>query len=83
MTKYSAPERLRFWVSARAESQMVAEILFRGLLTETVEYSALIAGGYTKSGETLGKRELGLEEVSGIVTGNEYADLDSSSTLPG
>ena len=68
---------------APAPRQMVAEILFRGLLTETVEYSALIAGGYTKSGETLGKRELGLEEVSGIVTGNEYADLDSSSTLPG
>ena len=66
---------------APAARQMVAEILFRGLLTETVEYSALIAGGYTKSGETLGKRELGLEEVSGIVMANEYADLEDVETM--
>jgi len=55
---------------------MVAEILFRGLLTETVEYSALVPGGYTKSGETLGMREFGLEKVSGVVMANEWANIN-------
>ena len=66
---------------APAARQMVAEILFRGLLSETVEYSALVPGGYTKSSETLGKRELGLEEVEGVVIANEYADLYDTDTL--
>ena len=64
---------------APAPRQMVAEILFRGLLTETVEYSALIPGGYTKSGETLGMREFGLEKVSGVVMANEWANLEGDS----
>ncbi len=67
-------------LGAPAKRELVAEILFRGLLTPTVEHNQLT--GYTK-GETLGKKNLGLEEVSGIVTGNEYADLDSNRTLPG
>ena len=61
---------------APAPRQMVAEILFRGLLTETVEYSALVPGGYTKSGETLGMREFGLEKVSGVVMANEWANIN-------
>ena len=64
---------------APAARQMVAEILFRGLLTETVQYSALVPGGYTKSGETLGKREFGLEQVSGVVMANQWANLEGDS----
>lgn len=66
---------------APAPRQMVAEILFRGLLHDTVEYSPLTPGGYTNSGETLGKRELGLEDISGVVMANEWADLESDSVL--
>ena len=66
---------------APAPRQMVAEILFRGLLHDTVEYSPLTPGGYTNSGETLGKRELGLEDISGVVMANEWADLESGSVL--
>ena len=66
---------------APAPRQMVAEILFRGLLTETVEYSALVPGGYTKSGETLGMREFGLEKVSGVVMANEWANLEGSKVV--
>ena len=65
---------------APAPRQMVAEILFRGLLTETVEYSALIPGGYTKSGETLGMREFGLEKVSGVVMANQWANIKENGT---
>ncbi len=65
---------------APAPRQMVAEILFRGLLTETVEYSALTPGGYTK-GETLGMREFKLEEIEGVIVGNEFADLNSNQVL--
>ena len=66
---------------APAPRQMVAEILFRGLLTETVEYSALTPDGYTKSGVTLGKRELGLEEIEGILVANEWANLDDGESV--
>ncbi len=65
---------------APAPRQMVAEILFRGLLHDTVEYSPLTPGGYTNSGETLGKRELGLEDIEGVVMANEYASLTGTST---
>ncbi len=66
---------------APAPRQMVAEILFRGLLHDTVEYSPLTPGGYTNSGETLGKRELGLEDIKGVVMANEFADLEDDDTL--
>ena len=36
-----------------ATSEMVAEILFRAILNETVTYSPLTSGGYTKTGKTL------------------------------
>ena len=65
-------------LGAPAARQMVAEILFQGLLTPTVEYTAL--SGYAK-GETLGKKNLGLEKLEGIVMANEYASLTSDSTL--
>ena len=65
---------------APAPRQMVAEILFRGLLHDTVAYSPLTPGGDTNSGETLGKRNLGLEDISGIVMANEYASLTGTST---
>ena len=60
---------------APALRQMVAEILFRGLLSETVEYSALVPGGYTKSGVTLGKKTLDLDDIEGVVVANRIADL--------
>ena len=66
---------------APAPRQMVAEILFRGLLHDTVAYSALTPGGYTNSGETLGKKNLGLEDISGVVMANEFADLEDDDTL--
>ena len=66
---------------APAPRQMVAEILFRGLLHDTVEYSALTPGGYTNSAETLGKKNLGLEDIKGVVMANEFADLEDDSTL--
>ena len=68
---------------APAPRQMVAEILFRGLLTPTVAYSALVPGGYTKSGETLGVKLFGLEQISGVVMANEWANLneDGDSVL--
>ena len=64
-----------------APRDMVSEILFQGLLHDTVEYSALIAGGYTKSGETLGKRELGLEGYEAVIVANEWADLNDTDVL--
>ena len=66
---------------APAPRQMVAEILFRGILHDTVEYSPLTPGGYTDSGVSLGKKTLGLEEVKGVVVANEYADLRDDDTL--
>ena len=65
-------------LGAPAARQMVAEILFQGLLTPTVEHTQL--NGYTK-GITLGKKNLGLEKLEGIVMANEYASLTSDSTL--
>ena len=66
---------------AAAPRQMVAEILFRGILHDTVEYSPLTPGGYTNSGETLGKRELNLDDVKGVVVANHIADLYDTEPL--
>ena len=60
---------------APAPRQMVAEILFRGLLHDTVEYSPLTPGGYTDSGVTLGKKNLDLDDIEGVVVANHIADL--------
>ena len=60
---------------APAQRQMVAEILFRGILHDTVEYSPLTPGGYTESGVSLGKKTLGLDDIEGVVVANRIADL--------
>ena len=60
---------------APAQRQMVAEILFRGILHDTVEYSPLTPGGYTDSGVSLGKKTLGLDDIEGVVVANRIADL--------
>lgn len=60
---------------APAPRQMVAEILFRGILHDTVEYSPLTPGGYTDSGVSLGKKTLGLDDIEGVVVANRIADL--------
>ena len=65
---------------AAATREMTAEILFRGLLQETVDYSIATPGGYTKTGETLGKKMFGLEEVEGVLVANEYADIRRDET---
>ena len=67
-------------LGAAAPRQMVAEILFQGLLTKTVQYSIVTPDGYTK-GETLGKREFGLEGYEAVVVANEYANLNGVSVL--
>ena len=65
---------------APAPRQMVAEILFQGLLQETVQYSPLTPDGYTDSGVILGKN-VGLEEITGVVVANEIADLNDTTPL--
>jgi len=65
-----------------ATREMVAEILFRAILCETVTYSPMNQNGYLETGKTLAKQNLDLEEVEGVVTANEYANLDGTSTLP-
>ena len=65
-----------------ATREMVAEILFRAILNETVTYSPLTSGGYTKTGKTLAHEKLGLDEVEGVVMGNEYANLEDTDVLP-
>ncbi|WP_298493705.1 S-layer homology domain-containing protein, partial [uncultured Lactobacillus sp.] len=64
-----------------ATREVVAEILFRAILNETVTYSALTSGGYTKTGETLAKKNLGLDDIVGVVTANEWADLYDDEPL--
>ena len=68
-------------LGAAAPRQMVAEILFQGLLTKTVQYSVMTPDGYTK-GETLGKREFGLEGYEAVVVANEFANLNDTQVLP-
>ena len=58
-----------------ASREMTAEILFRGLLQDTVDYSVNTPGGYSSTGTTLGYKNFTLEEVTGVVMANEYADI--------
>ena len=62
-----------------ASREMVAEILFRAMLTEMVDYTAL--NGYVKNGKKIGYEKYGLEELEGVIVANEYADLYSASVL--
>ena len=55
-----------------ATREMVAEILFRAIFTETQKYNALYM--YEGTGTNLAAN-LGLEKVSGVVTANKWANL--------
>ena len=61
-----------------ATRQMVAELLFRSIFTETQKYNALYM--YEGTGTNLAAN-LGLEEITGVVTANEIADLDDTTPL--
>ena len=56
-----------------ATREVVAEILFRAILVDTVNYTP--AFGYQLNDTSLGYETFKLEEIEGVVTGNEYADL--------
>ena len=56
-----------------ASREVVAEILFQAILVDTVTYTP--AFGYRLNDTSLGYETFGLEEITGVVTANEYADL--------
>ncbi len=69
-----------------ATREVVAELLFRSIIIPKVNFNAntlsytekpLNADG--KKDTLLGYESLKLEEITGIVTANEYADLEKSS----
>ena len=62
-----------------ASREVVAEILFRAILVDTVEYTP--AFGYQIGDTSLGWETFELEEITGVVIANEYADLYSTSPL--
>ena len=66
-------------LGSSAPRELVAEILFRALLTEMVDYTAL--NGYVKNGKTLGYEKFKLEELEGVIIANEYANLYGTSVL--
>ena len=59
-----------------ATREVVAEILFRAILVDTVNYTP--AFGYQLNDTSLGWDTFELEEIEGVVIANEYADLYSS-----
>ena len=60
---------------------LVAQILFNALLQPTVKFNINTPYNYAPDAETLGKQKFGLEEIEGVVTANEYADLYANTTL--
>ena len=62
-----------------ATREVVAEILFQAILVPTVNYTP--AFGYTIGDTSLGYKTFGLEEITGVVVANEYADLYSDSPM--
>ena len=64
-----------------ASRALVAQILFNALLQPTAKFSALNPYNYEKDATTLGFQKFGLEEIKGVVTANEYADLEASTPL--
>ena len=62
-----------------ATREVVAEILFRAILVDTVSYTP--AFGYQLNDTSLGWDTFELEEISGVVVANEYADLYSTTSL--
>ena len=69
-----------------ADRQTVAEILFQAILVNMVDHNVLhtLNGeqGYTEIDMTLGYKTFKLEQIEGVVTGNEFADLKSTQVLP-
>ena len=62
-----------------ATREVVAEILFRAILVEKVNYTP--AFGYQLDDTSIGWDTFELEEISGVVVANEYADLYSTTSL--
>ena len=62
-----------------ANREVVAEILFQTILVDKVNYTP--AFGYQLDDTSLGWDTFELEEISGVVVANEYADLYSISPL--
>ena len=66
-------------LGSNAPRELVAEILFRALLTEMVDYTIL--NGYQPNGKTLGKEQFGLEEITGVIMANQWAALDDDVVM--
>ena len=68
-----------------ANRETVAEILFQAILVNMVDHNILNTNngnqGYTEIDETLGYKTFKLEQIEGVVTGNEFADLKSTQVL--
>ena len=64
-----------------ATRETVAEILFRAILVNQVDFNANTLS-YTEKATSLGYDSLKLEEIEGVITANEYADLNEDDTLP-
>ncbi len=62
-----------------ATREVVAEILFRAILVDTVNYTP--AFGYQLNDTSLGWDTFELEEIEGVVIANEYADLYNTEAL--
>ena len=62
-----------------ATREVVAEILFRAILVEKVNYTP--AFGYQLDDTSIGWDTFELEEIEGVVVANEYADLYDTDTL--
>ena len=62
-----------------ATREVVAEILFQTILVDKVNYTP--AFGYQLDDTSLGWDTFELEEITGVVIANEYADLYSTSPL--
>ena len=62
-----------------ATREVVAEILFRAILVNTVNYTP--AFGYRENETSLGWETFELEDITGVVVANEYADLYSDSPM--
>ena len=62
-----------------ATREVVAEILFRAILVEKVNYTP--AFGYQLDDTSLGWDTFELEDIEGVVVANEYADLYSGKPM--
>ena len=60
-------------LNTAASREVVAELLFKTILVNTVTYTP--AFGYNENKTSLGYDKFSLEYIEGVVTGNEWADL--------